>query len=415
MIRCAILNIGTELTRGDLQDQNGFWLAGELAELGLDVRELRTIDDDLEFITRTLVELGARHDVLIVTGGLGPTSDDLTASAAAKATGVALERDRRSLDRIASAFRDAGLAMHPMNDKQADFPAGAQILDNDLGTAPGFACTIGQARSYFTPGVPREMQHIFFERIRPLLPAPESPLHVRRLTVFGVPESTVAGRIASLEEKYPIVLGYRAGNHEIEVKVQGRALSGESEAVAAARVEQVSEEATALLGDALVTRGRVPLAAFFGREFQRRQLTVGFAESCTGGFASHLVTSVAGSSAYFLGSVTSYSNDIKRAILGVSDEILAQFGAVSAECARAMARGAEKTLGVDVAIAITGIAGPGGGSTEKPVGLVHFAAVRGDQILERRLTFRGDRAQIQRRAATRALALGLELLRDSPD
>lgn len=412
MISCALLTIGTELTRGDLQDQNGFWLAGKLAELGLEVLELRTIDDDLERISSALFEIGERYDIVIVTGGLGPTSDDLTSAAAARATGTDLVRDPGSVERIKSAFSRAGVPMHPMNEKQADFPSGAVVLENDLGTAPGFSCRIGRATAFFTPGVPREMKHLFFERIAPRLPAPAASLHVERLTVFGLPESSVAGRIESVERSFPVILGYRAGSHEIEVKVQGRAAPGEPETEVRATVLRAYAAVQELLSGAFFAPGRVRLAEFFGTEFRRLGLTVGFAESCTGGLTSHLVTSVPGSSDYFLGSVTSYDNRVKRSLLGVPEDILSTVGAVSAECARAMARGAQTALGVEVAIAITGIAGPGGGTPEKPVGLVHFCAVRGETVLERTRTFRGDRAQIQARAATQALVLGLEVLRE---
>lgn len=412
MIICAILLIGTELVRGELRDANGHWLAGKLAELGHEVRELRTIDDDMDRIVETLKELGAHHDFLFVTGGLGPTSDDLTAAAAARAQGRELALDTRSLERVRAAFQKSGVPMHPMNEKQALFPEGATVLDNDLGTAPGFACKIGRASAFFTPGVPREMQHIFEERIVPSLPKPNAPLVVERVTVFGLPESTVAGRVESVEREFPVTLGYRAGSHEIEVKVQGQATPGEPIEVVRAQAVAARNRVIELLGDAIFVEGRVALPEYFGNSFKERNISVGFAESCTGGLVSHLVTTVAGCSTCFFGSVVSYDNSVKQGVLGVPAEILQRHGAVSEECAVAMARGAVRALGVDVGISITGIAGPSGGSPEKPVGLVHFAATSGDIVLTRRHEFRGDRAQIQRRAATRALVLGLELLRE---
>lgn len=411
---CAILLIGTELVRGELRDKNGHSIAGRLAELGYEVRELRTVDDDISRIAQTLTALGSRYDFLFVTGGLGPTSDDLTAAAAARAIGRELTLDARSLERIRAAFQKAGVPMHPMNDKQALFPEGASVLDNELGTAPGFACTIGRARAFFTPGVPREMEHIFEERILPSLPKPEAPLFIERLSVFGLPESTVAGRVESVARDFPVTLGYRAGSHEIEVKIQGQATPGEPPELARARTVAARDRAAELLGDALIVQGRVELAEHFGNSFKERNISVGFAESCTGGLVSHLITAVAGCSACFFGSVVCYDNRVKEGTLGVSSEILERHGAVSEECAVAMARGAIRALGVDVGISITGIAGPSGGSPEKPVGLVHFAAASGDLLLTRRVEFRGDRAQIQRRAATRALVLGLELLRELP-
>lgn len=403
----SILTIGTELTRGDLLDQNSKWLATELGDLGYEVIEIRSVDDDDPRIERALAELADRSEILIVTGGLGPTSDDRTALCAARVAGVKLVRDAATLEHVQRIFARNHRVMHPMNAKQADFPAGATILPNQLGTAAGFALKLGKADAFFTPGVPREMHHIFSTSIRGLLPKAPSALTLQRLTVYGVPESEVAGHLEDIEAHYGVVLGYRASPSEIEVKV----ISHGSEAGAEAHLTKAFHEVEKRLSHYLLALGRKPLAETVLDELILQKKTLSLAESCTGGGIARLLTSVPGSSAAFLGGVVAYDNRVKEELLGVSSESLLAYGAVSSVVALQMAEGARTRLHTDLAVSVTGIAGPGGGTEDKPVGRVHIAVSAESGSLERTFTFRGDREQIRQRAAATALCFALEVLR----
>lgn len=408
----TLLTIGTELTRGDLLDANSQWLAAELGNRGYEVSEIRTVDDDDERIMTSLRELAARSTVLIVTGGLGPTSDDRTTQCVAQVLGVPLVRDEPTLAKIREIFARHGRVMHAMNEKQADFPAGAVILDNALGTAAGFSVTLSSALCFFTPGVPAEMRYLFETGILPRLPAPERPLCLRRLTVFGVPESQVAGHLLDLEERFGITLGYRAAPSEIEVKLVASAGSTDEPPDTVERLlDRALVDVQTRLAEYITCPGRVSLAEMLLRELATRGQTVGLAESCTGGQIAAALTRIPGASASFHGSVVAYDNRVKRDLLGVSAASLERFGAVSREVALEMAEGVRRALGVDLGLSVTGIAGPGGGTPEKPVGLVHYAVSGPHGAFAEVATFRGDREQVQKRALAASLFLGLTHLR----
>src|SRR5580704_15583143 len=222
---CAVLSIGTELTRGELVNSNAAWLAAELTSVGFEVVEHTVVDDDVERILEALRRLSTRVRVVVSTGGLGPTSDDVTTKAIATTLGVGLMRDNASLEAIRRRFEKAGRTMSPSNEKQADFPEGAEVLPNTAGTAPGFGVRLGDCALFFLPGVPREMEIMFEEQVAPRIRAlaPDDSYQTR-LRTFGLPESVVGERLAGVEAAYPgITLGYRAHFPEIEVKVLARA------------------------------------------------------------------------------------------------------------------------------------------------------------------------------------------------
>jgi len=402
-VTIALLSIGTELTRGELVNSNASWLADQLVTLGHEVTEIVTVDDDDGRIVQTLLRLADVHTAVISTGGLGPTTDDLTTACAAHALGVELVRDARSLMRIEGLFAARNIAMQPSNAKQADFPAGALVLDNDLGTAPGFAIELSGCRAFFTPGVPSEMRAMFDGRIAALLPAPEAVVAVRKLRTYGMSESKVNDLLAGIEEEHAVTIGYRASHSEIEVKVLARRRSAETDEETAARAEQVKNLVRARLGDIVYSEGSTTLPAVLGQLLLKKRMSLALAESCTGGLVSELVTQVPGASAYYQGGVCSYSNGSKTALLGVPAALIDEHGAVSEPVALAMARGAQRAFGADVALAVTGIAGPSGGTSEKPIGLVHWAVAFGDSLVHESRVFSGDRSQIQRRAALSGL------------
>lgn len=396
----AVLCTGTELTRGELVNTNASWLADALTTLGFDVAVIETVGDDRNRIANALVRLGREHDVLVCTGGLGPTTDDLTTEVVASVLGVPLVRDEPSLDKIRARFERFGRTMTASNEKQADFPRGAEILPNDHGTAPGFAVTLGRALAAFMPGVPSEMKAMFHASVAPkLTQVPRAETHQIRLRTYGLPESAVNDRLRGIEAEHAVTIGYRAHLPEIEVKVLA---TGER---AEARVVAATAAVRAALGDAVYGHGDVSFPATLLAELGAHQATLALAESCTGGLVAELLTDVPGSSRAFLGGVVAYSNEAKSALLGVDAALLAAHGAVSEPVARAMAEGARARFGSTFAAAVTGIAGPDGGTPEKPVGLVHFAVASARGTSAKALNFTGNRSDVRKRAAFAALAL----------
>ncbi|HEX6274982.1 MAG TPA: competence/damage-inducible protein A [Polyangiaceae bacterium] len=406
----AVLCTGTELTRGELVNSNATWLAEALTTLGFEVAALDAVDDHAARIEGALRRLGAEHEVLVCTGGLGPTTDDLTSECVARVLGVPLERDAPSLEAIRARLERVGRAMAASNAKQADFPRGATILPNPNGTAPGFFVRLGRAAAFFMPGVPLEMKAMFDASVVPVIqPLVAERGHQTLLRTFGLPESEVNDRLAGIEAALGVTIGYRARLPEIEVKVLARAASAGE---ARARSEAAAAEVRARLGDDVVYgEGATSLPEVVCRLLEARSLTLAAAESCTGGLVAELVTNVPGASRTFLGGAVTYSNASKTELLGVDPALLAAHGAVSEEVARAMAEGARRRFGASVALAVTGVAGPDGGSAEKPVGLVHWAVANDAGVVARHAVFSGAREQVRRRSAYAVLALVRRVVR----
>lgn len=400
----AILTIGTELTRGELVDTNAQWLAAELTALGFEVVEIATVDDDRGRIVAALERLAKTAKVVLVSGGLGPTTDDVTAECAAAAAGVELVRDEVAYETLRRRFAALGRSLTPSNERMANLPRGAELLGNPVGTAPAFGVEIHGARVYFMPGVPAEMRHVFEELVTPRIgPLASSNAYQIVLRTYGLPESLVGERLIGLEEQNPgLRIGYRACYPEVDVKVLVR---GQDRISARASAERIAAEVRTRLGDYVYGEEDDGFAAAVGRALRARGYTLAVAESCTGGLIGALLTEVPGSSDYLLLDAVTYSNASKERVLGVPSEVLIGHGAVSAECVTRMAEGVRRITGADVAVAVSGIAGPGGGSADKPVGLVYFAlsTSAGTEVFERRFT--GDRARIQRGAAFFALSL----------
>jgi nicotinamide-nucleotide amidase len=409
MSRAAILCIGTELTRGEIVNTNASWLAESLTDLGFEVTAIDVVDDDRERIRAALSKLGAEHAVLVCTGGLGPTTDDITSECVAALLGVPLDRDSASLEAIRERMERFGRTLAGSNLKQADFPRGASVIPNRRGTAPGFSIRIERALSFFLPGVPHEMKQMFASHVAPAAtPLVSGAIHQIRIKTFGMTESGVNDKLEGIEATHQVVLAYRAHFPEIEVKVLARAEAiGDAEARSRAAADEVK---TRLGHDVVYGEGNVAFAAAIGELLTERGWMLAAAESCTGGMVSELVTENSGSSAYFSGALVTYADSAKTALLGVPQALIAEHGAVSEPVARAMAEGARRCLGVEIALAITGIAGPTGGSPDKPVGLVHFAVATDEGCAHRQIIFPGTRSQVRRLAAFAALALVRKVL-----
>lgn len=404
-MRAAVLSIGSEITRGELTDTNSAWLGERLTALGFEVVAHATVDDDHDRIVDAVRHLAAGHRIVVATGGLGPTTDDLTTEAVAAALGTRTTLHEPSLSAIKRRWARFGRQMPPSNVKQAHLPEGADALPNPEGTAPGFAVAVGDARCFFMPGVPREMRRMFEEQVTPALqPLARRDSHQIHLRTFGMTESGLGERLAGVEVP-GITIGYRASFPEIEVKILARA---DDEAEAQRLATQVATEVRARLG-ATVYGGRDDsFAGVVGDRLRDRGLRLAVAESCTGGMVGAMLTSVPGSSDYVLLDAVTYSNSAKTAVLGVSPETLRAHGAVSSECAAAMAEGARRVADADVAVSITGIAGPGGGTDDKPVGTVWFGLACRDAVtVTRKRRLPGDRDRVRTLASYVALQMVL--------
>jgi nicotinamide-nucleotide amidase len=399
----AVFSIGTEITRGEIDNTNAAWLSEELTRIGLLVAEIAAVPDDRTLILASLERLGRDHEAVVCTGGLGPTTDDITSECVAAVLGVPLERDDVSFETIRARMERFGRTMAPSNAKQADFPQGATILPNPHGTAPGFSVRVGRAHMYFMPGVPAEMKPMFHDYVAPAARAlvRDAAFQIR-LRTFGMPESTVNDRLAGIEAEHGVTIGYRAHFPEIEVKVLKRSVDLPT---AEAGARSAANEVRSRLGDAVFGEGETTLPAAVGALLRERKLSFGTSESCTGGLVAELMTEHAGASDFFKGAVVSYANSAKSDLLGVEPALIQAKGAVSSEVARAMAEGARRALAVDIALSLTGVAGPGGGTAEKPVGLVHFAVATPKETIDRNVLFPGTRRYIRRLSAYAGLSL----------
>jgi len=409
-MKAAILSIGTELTRGEIHDTNASWLAARLTALGFEVRELAAVDDDGPRIEAALRRLGEAPGVVVCTGGLGPTSDDLTVASAAAVLGVEAVHDPAALEALRRRFAAVGREPTAITERQTLVPAGAEVLGNPAGLAPAFRARIGAGDVFFLPGVPAEMERIFEECVARRIVTMAAPRsHQVVLRTYGAGESAVAERLAGLAEAFPdVTVGYRARFPEVDVKLLARAADAHA---ARALAERAAAEARNRLGELVFGEHDDQFAAAVGRALRARGWTLAVAESCTGGLLGAVLTSVPGASEYLLLDAVVYANAAKEAVLGVPSEVLLAHGAVSAECVRAMAEGARRAVRADLAVAVSGVAGPAGGSADKPVGTVFFAVASARGTAVRRLRFLGDRERVQRQAAWEALAMVREACR----
>jgi len=415
-VRAAIVASGSELVRGDRSDRNGPYLAADLLRRGVDPAGITIVGDDPVDLERALGD-GLTYDLLVISGGLGPTHDDRTIELLAHAAGVGLHVDEvleaaiEELSRsVATRLRRPYADFAPGVRKQATLPDGAEWVGL-VGTAPAVVLPLGDRVAVSLPGPPRELQALWprvceTEPMQRLLARAVVPTR-RVLRMFGVSESSVAKALADAGgdgDGVDVTICAREFELHIDLFVQPGADRRADE------LEQAFEEAA---GEYVFSRDERSTAELVLDLLRDRGLTLGTAESCTGGLVAARITEIPGSSAVFLGSVVSYSDSVKRERLGVPDDVLAAHGAVSAETAAAMAAGGRDALGVDVAVSITGVAGPDGGTEEKPVGLVYLHAVGPEGELSRKLDFPGDRETIRLRAAVAALHLVRRLVTKS--
>jgi nicotinamide-nucleotide amidase len=408
-MKAAILAVGSELLGTDRLDTNSLRLTALLDRYGVELRRKAVIGDSEEEVATELRNLLGRVDLILITGGLGPTSDDITREAVAAALGRHLHLDGEVLAALEQRFQSLGWRMPEVNRRQAQVVEGAEVLANDRGTAPGLRVESEGTHLFLFPGVPNELEGLMVSALEPWLAERAGGVarEMAVLKIAGLPESVVEERIAPAYEEFgreAITILANAG----EIRLQATAAGPEAERRShlQAMVARLSE----LAGDAVyTTRDEDTLESVVGDLLRAAGTTLTAAESCTGGLFSQRITAVAGSSDYFLGGAITYSNELKTQMVGVPPEMIAEHGAVSEPVARAMAEGVRRTLGSDWGVGITGIAGPGGGSEEKPVGTVHVAiAGPGDgEVEHRKLRLPGDRDRVRRFSAQ----VVLEMLR----
>ncbi|MCF8106473.1 MAG: competence/damage-inducible protein A [Desulfohalobiaceae bacterium] len=408
--KAEILATGDEIRSGALVDSNSAWIAERLEETGLFVTRHSCVGDDLQELTRVIEEISLRSSLAVVSGGLGPTSDDLTAQAAALAKQTEIVLFPEALAAVESFFQKMNRPMPPSNKKQAMLPRGSSVIDNPVGTAPGFALEINSCLFFFLPGVPREMKEMCRDSVLPRIERIQGPgqqiNRIRTITTFGLSESQAAEELKDFDSRFKeIKLGYRTLFPEIQVKLY---ITGSDQQ----HLENLEQEAVEWLvhklGRNIVSAEGKSLPEHTARLLVRRKATLALAESCTGGLLAHCLTSLAGSSEYFLLSAVTYSNQAKQKMLNVSPKTLAAYGAVSEETALEMARGVKEAAGSDYSLSTTGIAGPGGATPGKPVGTVCFGLATPSALTARTLCFNfADRKMNQKIFAF----AGLDLLR----
>ena len=409
-----ILSIGDELVLGQTVDTNSAWLSRQLASVGCDILAHQTVSDDQAAIERSIRELAPRCDYLIVTGGLGPTEDDLTRQAVAVVLGVECVLSELWLAHLKEFFRLRKRPMAPSNRAQAMIPQGADMIDNTCGTAPGLHVRLVQCDIYVMPGVPKEMMAMFTRDILPHIAARSNGAVIlsRTLHTFGLGESSVGEMLGELMKRgrNPSV-GTTVSGGVVSIRINARFPSLE---VARAELASTEKACRNALSELVYGQDGESLELVVSRLLKTQGKTVTSAESCTGGMLAAMLTATPGASVYFNQGWVTYANSAKQSLLGVPTDVLERDGAVSEPVVTAMAQGARQRAKADFAVAISGIAGPDGGSADKPVGTVCIAIAGADETGAHTFNFPGDRDMIRERACKMALAMLRLRLLDLP-
>ena len=366
-MRIEFISTGDEVLSGQIVDTNAAWISQHFFHQGRQFTRRHTIAEDLDSLIDIITETSHRADVVIMNGGLGPTSDDLSAEAAAKAMGVPLSLSQEWYDHLVTKYAKSNRTLSESDEKQAWLPQGSDVVDNPVGTACGFSFQFNRARFYFTPGVPSEFKHMVTEQILPDIQQRFTPITIPtliKIKTFGISESVLNERLAALSLPPSITLGFRVDFPTVEVKLLS---------IVQADLAKARERVLAELGEFVLFEGDYSFAQYLQTIILEKGQTLSLAESCTGGLIASELIAVAGSSGYLDSSHVTYSNESKSRLVNVDKMTIANHGAVSIEVAAEMAEGARFNAGVDFGIAVSGIAGPGGGSEEKPVGTVAFA------------------------------------------
>ncbi len=404
-MKAEIIAVGSELLTPDRVDTNSLFLTARLNRLGIEVTRKTVVGDDLAPLRNAFDEAAKRVELIIASGGLGPTEDDRTRDAVADLLGRKLSRDPAVMKMIEARFRKIGRVMSEVNARQAMVPEGAIVLENDRGTAPGLWLESSGCIVILLPGPPHELKAMFTAQVEPRLARLSAGMRLvaRELRVAGMGESDVDQRIAPIYTRHnDVQTTILTAPGEIQIHL--RAWTQDS-AAAERQLQGIVESIVLTLGEAVFTTSGESMEEVVARELTMRQATIATAESCTGGLLAERLTRISGSSAYFLGGVVSYSNTLKSAWVDVPAEIIESRGAVSSEVAVALADGIRRRTGATLGVGITGVAGPTGGSPEKPVGTVHVAIADASGSKERGVHYPGERDRIRWQASQTALDL----------
>lgn len=404
-MKAIIITIGDEILMGQILDTNSRYMARQLTDIGVEVTEILSIPDRRDEIYNTVEYAMEEADLILVTGGLGPTKDDVTKKVLAEYFGSRLVLNNQVLGWLENMLKGRGLVMNEENRSQALLPDNCRILRNLKGTASGMWFEKGWKSLISLPGVPFEMEHLMDTCVIPELKQkyPHLQLKYRMLKVYDVPESQLAHRLREWEEnlREGLKLAYLPAPGLVKLRITAK---GEEVALLEETYESLKRELAGLK----VVEGEDTIEKQLGALLRKKAVTLAVAESCTGGYIAHLITSVAGSSDYFKGGVVSYANEVKVGVLGVDPELLAREGAVSEPVVLQMAEGVRKITGADYAVATSGVAGPGGGTPEKPVGTVWIAVAAPQKSYARLFTFSFTRERNIAKAAAKALEMLME-------
>jgi nicotinamide-nucleotide amidase len=409
-----IITIGDEILIGQVVDTNSAWMAQQLNMAGIRVKQISSVSDDRQHILTALDEAKGRADIILITGGLGPTKDDITKKTLAEYFGVGMVENEEALANVSRIFAKYNRPLLGINKLQAQVPENCEVILNKNGTAPGMWFNI-EGKVYMSmPGVPFEMMYMMEEQVIPKLKSIfKLPVIVHKtILTAGEGESFLAERIADIENDLPpyIKLAYLPKLGQVRLRLSA---DGDNEAVLKSEVEKFAARITERIGKIAIAQEDIPIEKAILNFMADRGLTLSVAESCTGGYISHLLTQHAGSSQVFLGGAVTYSNPLKEKLLGVKHETIEQFGAVSEETVKEMAEGALANFASDYAVAVTGIAGPDGGTPDKPVGTVWIAAAGSGKTFIKKFTFGNKRTQNIERSAITALSMLNTLLKDN--
>ncbi len=391
-ITAELLTIGDEILYGQIVDTNSQWMSVALSNAGIKVIRKTSVGDIEGEILVALKEAEQRADIILITGGLGPTSDDLTKPCLAKYFNCELKLHEEALAEVTEFFKSRGRELTDMNRQQAFLPTCCEKITNAMGTAPGMWFSRNGKVFMSMPGVPHEMKHMMTTLVIPKLKQTfQTPvIHHKVIRTVGIGESFLAEKISTWEQSLPahIKLAYLPSLGEVKLRLSSQ---GTDKSTMEEETEALTEQLLAIAGEYVYGYGEEPLEVALGNTLRSKKLTLAIAESCTGGYLSHLVTRVPGSSDYFLGSMIPYGYEIKKSQLGVKPETLEQFGAVSEPTIREMANLVRAKFGTDIGVATSGIAGPGGATAEKPVGTVWIAYSDKYQTVTRKLQLSKDR------------------------
>lgn len=409
-MQAEIITIGDELLIGQVIDTNSAWLGQILNRNNIRIKRINSIGDEASEIKNQLTECLNRSELIIITGGLGPTKDDITKKTLAEYFNMGWRTDEAVLSQLEEFFKSRGRQMLEVNKLQAEVPDACKTLINEWGTAPGMWFDINGKVVISVPGVPYEMKNIIEFKALPLIKEKfnEPVLYHKTIVTYNVPESLLAKSIEDIEDEIPanIKLAYLPNLNLVRLRLTGVQKNNDI----VAQIDSIAKQIIDRVGEAIITDADLSLPELVYNMLSDNGKTLSIAESCTGGYLSHLITSMPGASKFFVGSVISYSNSVKHHQLGVENTLFETVGAVSEQVVLQMASGVREKLLTDYSIAVSGIAGPGGGSDEKPVGTVVIGVASKNETIVKRFHFIGDRTNVIGRAANTAFVMLRELI-----